>query len=135
MPTSKGNPQRSLKRACRPSNNDLSAAERAAYRTPPHSADCQPQQPQEADAAESERQSRIAEWDGLSKIWLTYRALRELDWRNKRASKDGKVTEGDRPSSGLSIPKDSLLDLSRFARGGGPDLQDLRGVSTTCDDL
>ncbi|KAI0398937.1 hypothetical protein F4802DRAFT_611271 [Xylaria palmicola] len=43
-------------------------------------------------------------WDNLSKIWLTPRALRELDRRNRI-----------RP------------DLARFARHGGPDLQHLRG--------
>lgn len=65
-------------------------------------------------------------YDTLSKISLTRRALKELNRRN-RASRS-------HPS--LPLPSASALsctrpsrDLGRFARHGGPDLRDLRGVS------
>ncbi|KAI0399450.1 hypothetical protein F4802DRAFT_37074 [Xylaria palmicola] len=57
-------------------------------------------------------------WDHLSKVWLTPRALRELDRRN---NPQPLPTEPSAPTSGYSI------DLARFARHGGPDLHHLRG--------
>lgn len=58
-------------------------------------------------------------WDSLSKVWLTPRALRELDRRN-----DAKppATNSAAPISVTPTP------LARFARRGGPDLGHLRGV-------
>ncbi|KAM3435124.1 hypothetical protein NHJ13734_005694 [Beauveria thailandica] len=57
-------------------------------------------------------------WDNLSKIWLTPRALRELDRRN-----DAK------PPARNSAPFSSVSPtaLARFARRGGPDIRHLRG--------
>jgi hypothetical protein len=79
-------------------------------------------------------------WDSLSKIWLTERALKELDRRNaatadeppcferenKKRLTRGRLAEWKRtqltpvPAFGSSI--------RRFARHGGPDLLDLRGA-------
>lgn len=56
-------------------------------------------------------------YDRLPKIWLTRRALRELNYRNRTRR--------------IEIPTthyETLPSLSRFARQGGPDLKDIRGV-------
>ena len=58
-------------------------------------------------------------WDTLSKVWLTPRALRELDRRNNLQPL---APEPSAPASAFS------MDLGRFARRGGPDLRHLRGV-------
>ncbi|CAJ2508694.1 Uu.00g137200.m01.CDS01 [Anthostomella pinea] len=56
-------------------------------------------------------------WDNLSKVWLTPRALRELDRRNSI-----------RPPMTTVTPEEVYSkDLARFARHGGPDLRHLRG--------
>lgn len=62
-------------------------------------------------------------WDNLSKVWLTPRALRELDRRNDTNSSTIKTTT----PSGVTA-----TTLARFARHGGPDLRHLRGVSLLC---
>ncbi|TWU70694.1 hypothetical protein ED733_001576 [Metarhizium rileyi] len=57
-------------------------------------------------------------WDNLSKVWLTPRALREIDRRN-----------GARPPVTTS-PAPTVFTattLTQFARRGGPDLRHLRG--------
>ena len=68
-------------------------------------------------------------WDRLSKQWLTHRALRELDRRNNTTEPNyPTVTAGGH----CDIPrfvKEAGRDLARFARQGGPNLFDLRGVS------
>ena len=56
-------------------------------------------------------------WDNLSKVWLTPRALRELDRRNDA-----------QPVPKPPAPAVHTADLARFARRGGPDLRHLRGV-------
>ncbi|TWU71214.1 hypothetical protein ED733_000263 [Metarhizium rileyi] len=55
-------------------------------------------------------------WDNLSKVWLTRRALRELDRRNEE-----NLTTRSSASGAI------LTSLARFARRGGPDLRRLRG--------
>ncbi|KAK3363917.1 hypothetical protein B0T25DRAFT_55727 [Lasiosphaeria hispida] len=55
-------------------------------------------------------------WDNLSKVWLTPRALRELDRRNEA-----------RPPPKPPSPAVYTTDLARFARRGGPDLRHLQG--------
>ncbi|KAI1362322.1 hypothetical protein F5Y08DRAFT_312430 [Xylaria arbuscula] len=57
-------------------------------------------------------------WDRLSKVFLTGRALRELDRRNAIQSLPAPPKSEEELFSGT---------LSRFARGGGPSLVDLRG--------
>lgn len=59
-------------------------------------------------------------WDNLSKVWLTPRALRELDRRNDKSP----ITTSTATPSGATA-----TTLARFARRGGPDLRHLRGVS------
>jgi hypothetical protein len=56
-------------------------------------------------------------WDNLSKVWLTRRALRELDRRNSA-----------QPAPRPAAPAVSTTDLARFARHGGLALRCLRGV-------
>ncbi|KAI0965364.1 hypothetical protein F4678DRAFT_452862 [Xylaria arbuscula] len=56
-------------------------------------------------------------WDNLSKVWLTSRALRELDLRNS-------IRPATIPTTSENI---CSKKLARFARHGGPDLQHLRG--------
>lgn len=60
-------------------------------------------------------------WDSLSKIWLTPRALRELDRRNNLREQDGHLLQP--PAS-----TEYSHDLARFARLGGPDQRHLRRV-------
>ena len=64
-------------------------------------------------------------YDSLSKVWLTRRALKELDRRT------GQVHRPQRPASASRhvYPIGTLLrQIQRFARHGGPELRDLRGV-------
>ncbi|PHH87159.1 hypothetical protein CDD83_9249 [Cordyceps sp. RAO-2017] len=56
-------------------------------------------------------------WDELSKVWLTRRALREFDRRNKLKPS---------PSPAPHHPAGSTPSLAQFARCGGPDLRHLR---------
>ncbi len=58
-------------------------------------------------------------WDNLSKVWLTRRALRELDRRNNAQPPSAPVA---------SAPAVFTSDLARFSRHGGPNLRHLRGV-------
>ena len=85
-------------------------------------------------------------WDNLSKIWLTKRALKELNCRNKKSNEcPPPYRRSRRPltrslltkwakdqQSTLEIPNsfsaDDLEKVERFARQGGPDTSDLRGV-------
>src|SRR6266699_1795274 len=61
-------------------------------------------------------------WDDLSRVWLTPRALRELDRRNRiQPPSEPEVHAGDCPT-----------DLARFARHGGPDLHHIRTVIPYC---
>lgn len=90
-------------------------------------------------------------WDNLSKIWLTKRTLREFDRRNSQVSPSRSrsshrslhlpVTRHSfaerknivQPSQSATdflrrcTPTD-LKDIKLFARHGGPDLADVRGV-------
>lgn len=79
----------------------------------------------------SRQEANIIYWDSLSKLWLTRRALRELNRRNKRpASSARKIVIRSQNLGGESATlKSCPPQLKRFARHGGPDLRDLRGVS------
>jgi hypothetical protein len=72
-------------------------------------------------------QPPAAFWGGLSKIWLTKRALRELDRRNAQAvpSPPRSLQQARRP-----VTRNFLAELKRIAGDGGPDLSDLRNVCT-----
>jgi hypothetical protein len=65
-------------------------------------------------------------WDSLSKIPLTRNALRELNERNTKASCSSTNLQKlqQRRSNFQHLP----AIPQRFARQGGPDLKDLRGV-------
>ena len=91
-------------------------------------------------------------WDNLSKTWLTRGALRELNRRNNQPAsnqprsqhrrarrpvtrnflaelkKDRRVTQSASDFLG-HCESETLKDIKRFARNGGPDLSDLKGVS------
>jgi hypothetical protein len=89
-------------------------------------------------------------WDNLTKLWLTKRALRELDRRNRQAAASqspAPYRRAHRPVTRKFIAKQKasvqaadcidyisrctpkiLKDISVFARHGGPDLSDLRSV-------
>lgn len=85
-------------------------------------------------------------WDSLSKIWLTKGALKELDRRNTQpvSNPPSPCQRAYRPVTRRffttlkptqsvydflhSCTPRTLKDLKKFARHGGPDLSDLRGV-------
>ena len=89
-------------------------------------------------------------WDNLSKIYLTRRALKELDRRNSQADLDSRpnyqqlhraiLAKVRKTSQTLTLIIDylrhcggiGLQSIKRTARHGGPDLSDLRGVSQPC---
>ena len=96
-------------------------------------------------------QPPAAFWDNLSKIWLTKRALRELDRRNAQAAPSPSrlpyrrvhqpltrnfLAESNRNRQTTRYATDYLRhyeprilkDIKLFARHGGPDLSDLRNV-------
>ena len=75
-------------------------------------------------------------WNTLSKVWLTPRALRELDRRNAAQSLEKGCTSDlehwSRKRSSVDtsqLSATSLKNLKRFASRGGPSLVDLRRVS------
>jgi hypothetical protein len=116
--------------------------------------------PQENEALypQSKRQRRtyqqtpppVEYWDNLSKIWLTKRALRELDRRNalrsfksthspyqaRRPVTRNFHTELERIRGSIHTAQEfithcepsTLKNIRLFARHGGPDLLNLRGV-------
>lgn len=59
-------------------------------------------------------------WDGLSRVWLTRNTLRELDRRNRTISSPGCLE--------TARTRRVSPTLKGFAKQGGPDLTDLRGV-------
>lgn len=67
-------------------------------------------------------------WDRLSKVWLTRRALKELDRRTAGHTPPAAPREHYQLEGSLDINED-WCRLKRFARHGGPDLRNLRGVS------
>lgn len=96
----------------------------------------------------SAQEARTAFWDNLSKVPLCPSALRELDRRNwlssqstskstpistKRITRSAtRATEIDQLDYQRSAAlKDRTPQLKRFARRGGPNLRDLRGVWMT----
>lgn len=71
-------------------------------------------------------------YDSLVKLWLTPRALRELDRRNENLP-----LSSSKPAAGFLKPRGAKLaaqaklgvsECARFAASGGPDLSDLIGV-------
>ena len=66
-------------------------------------------------------------WNVLSRVWLTKNSLTELD----RRACGRKVPKPVDDNLAKIVPAESIdmKALKRFARQGGPDLGDLRGVS------
>lgn len=64
-------------------------------------------------------------WDNLSETHFTRNALRELDRRNA-------LMQGNRPPPEhlFQFLPGEEMSVDRFARSGGPDLTNLRGVRT-----
>lgn len=62
-------------------------------------------------------------WDNLSRVWLTPRALREFDRRTAWPT-------APVPPDRTGREDIDLAQLKRFARHGGPSLDDLRAVSS-----
>lgn len=95
-----------------------------------------------------EFQPPLAYWNHLSKIWLTERALRELDRRNSQRSvipphsafqqirrpitrsirSEVKNHQSHSAQNRILCLSQKSPKLKEFARRGGPDLSDLRGV-------
>ena len=63
-------------------------------------------------------------YDSLSKIWLTRRALRELDRRTSQANRSQRPAPA--PTTYLEYRGETATEIQRFAKHGGPDLSDLR---------
>lgn len=83
-------------------------------------------------------------WNNLTKIWLTRRALEELDGRNTGKQDGRRVTrrsvaewEKDQAPARsaesvlVDLTPKGLKDLKAVARHGGADLSDLKGVCIT----
>lgn len=78
---------------------------------------------------ESRQEANTAYWDSLSKLWFTRRALKELNRRNRQAASPVNIRRPDRSAEPATVENYSS-QLKRFARQGGPDLRDLRGVNS-----
>lgn len=95
---------------------------------------------------QSQQETTTAYWDSLSKLWLTRRALSELDRRNRQRASSVRTTVAGRgnlrdakgvrqrkkkpkKTTEQGVLKNPSKQLKRFARHGGPDLRDLGGVS------
>lgn len=77
---------------------------------------------------QTEKEEDLAYWDTLSKLWLTPSALRELDRRNKKLPGPDRIATSCKPVREPDLIDYQPQQLKRFARYGGPDLCDLRGV-------
>lgn len=77
--------------------------------------------------------ANAAFWDSLSKVWLTRRALDELNRRNRERTKAVRpaVVRNLDPKDATRLLRNPSLQLKLFAKHGGPDLRDLAGVSQT----
>ena len=60
-------------------------------------------------------------YDSLSKVWLTRRALKELDRRTSQANSPQRPASTPR-----RVTRNTSKQIRRFARDGGPELRDLR---------
>jgi hypothetical protein len=88
----------------------------------------------------SAEEANVAFWNNLSKVPLCPRALKEFDRRNSLAASStyepvAWMDSPDPQSSPTALKSCSTQLLKRFARRGGPDLHDLRGVLKAPDDL
>ena len=72
----------------------------------------------------------VAFYDSLSKVWLTRRALKELDRRTSQANSPQRPASTPR-----RVTRNTSKQIRRFARDGGPELRDLRGVRPNCQSV
>lgn len=79
---------------------------------------------------QSRQEANTAYWDSLSKLWFTRRALKELNRRNRQAANPTSIRRPDWSGERATLGNSSS-QIKRFARHGGPDLRDLRGVNST----
>jgi hypothetical protein len=96
--------------------------------------------PWEKAGFRSAEEANVAFWNNLSKVPLCPRALKEFDRRNSLAASStyepvAWMDSPDPQSSSTALKSCSTQLLKRFARRGGPDLHDLRGVWKAPDDL
>lgn len=77
----------------------------------------------------SKKEAIATFYDSLPKLSLTRGALRELNRRNQKARLAPPATPVCSPDRNKRVTAlDSSPEVRRFARHGGPDLRDLRGV-------
>jgi len=86
------------------------------------------------DPSESQPPKRLkssirlaAFYDSLSKVSLTRRALKELDRRTSQANSPQRPASTPR-----RVTRNTSNQIRRFARDGGLELRDLRGVRPNC---
>lgn len=80
---------------------------------------------------QSRQEADTKYWDSLSEIPVTRRAVKQLNQRNRQKAslvRTGLIRRPDRSGEPAAL-KNCPPQLKRFARHGGPDLRDLRGVS------
>lgn len=92
--------------------------------------DFTPHQPSEPRPSQQYKLHSAEFYDALSKVWLTRRALRELDRRANQINHPQSA-----PTSQRLHQEGIFKQIKRFSRQGGPDLGDLRGVSWNCPSL
>jgi hypothetical protein len=83
--------------------------------------------PSESQPSKRLKSSRAEFYDSLSKVWLTRRALKELDRRTSQANSRRRPASTPR-----RVTRSASIQIQRIARDGGPDLRDLRGVRLNC---
>ena len=81
---------------------------------------------------QSRQEANTAYWDSLSKLWLTRCALKELNRRNRQTVSPVRTGITRRPdrSGETAALENCSSQFKCFARQGGPDLRDLRGVNS-----
>ena len=90
------------------------------------------------DDKSTEKTNRIENgtsyWDGLTKVWLTKKALDEVDSRADQQRQRQRQQYPDPIDEDLHrlvpVERIDMKALKRFARQGGPDLRDLSFVSS-----
>ena len=87
----------------------------------------QPPQKKPRRQFSSRQEANTAFWDSLSRVHLTRSALKELDRRNQLHAGPRQTATVVRPDLSRTQPHFASR-LKRFARHGGLDLTDLRGV-------
>ena len=85
----------------------------------------------ESPPSKRPKSSKAEFYDSLSKVWLTRRALKELNRRTRQANSPQRPDSPPRHVYREGTSK----QIQRFARHGGPELHDLRGVRLNCQSM